>query len=138
MGYEYNDSTSRPNQISSFQSSVADHNIDHLNNYGDEEDENGEEDTDEYEPYAVGGDQGSSRVNKRFRQRSRKPRSELDKQQLLAFKDKVGMKWTDIFKRFPDRTPGAIRTRWHMLHGKEFPHSDYVTIYMAYCLFSSG
>lgn len=29
-------------------------------------------------------------------------------------KDKMGMPWKDIFKRFPDRTPGAVKVRWHI------------------------
>jgi hypothetical protein len=40
--------------------------------------------------------------------------SELDKQRLLAYK-KEGKDWTWIFKRFPERTEAAVRTRWSMI-----------------------
>ncbi|KAF2183887.1 hypothetical protein K469DRAFT_689636 [Zopfia rhizophila CBS 207.26] len=30
----------------------------------------------------------------------------------------MDMEWKEIFELFPDRTSGAVRTRWHMLQGK--------------------
>jgi hypothetical protein len=39
-----------------------------------------------------------------------------DEARLLSYKDKQGMEWKEIFERFPDRTPGAVRTRYHKLH----------------------
>ncbi|KAH8708423.1 hypothetical protein GQ44DRAFT_731613 [Phaeosphaeriaceae sp. PMI808] len=72
----------------------------HLDDDGDEEYENGEE-----------GDM-------RSRQRTRVPWLKSDDLRLLAYRDNMDMEWKDIFKRFPDRTPGAVRTRWHMLRGR--------------------
>jgi len=40
--------------------------------------------------------------------------SELDKQRLLAYK-KEDKSWEWIFGQFPNRTHGAVQTRWHML-----------------------
>lgn len=41
----------------------------------------------------------------------------LDDDRLLAYK-REGRPWNWIFCRFPRRTEGAVRTRWHMLRGK--------------------
>jgi hypothetical protein len=38
-----------------------------------------------------------------------------DEARLLSYKDKQGIEWKEIFKRFPDRTTGAVRTRYHKL-----------------------
>ena len=40
--------------------------------------------------------------------------SKLDEQRLLAYK-KEGKDWSWIFGKFPSRTSGAVRTRWHMV-----------------------
>jgi hypothetical protein len=29
------------------------------------------------------------------------------------------MEWKEIYKRFPDRTPGAVQVRYYMLHKKD-------------------
>ncbi|KAF1809136.1 hypothetical protein P152DRAFT_476703 [Eremomyces bilateralis CBS 781.70] len=39
----------------------------------------------------------------------------LEEQRLLAYKAE-GKPWPWISRKFPDRTPGAVRVRWHMLH----------------------
>ena len=41
----------------------------------------------------------------------------LDEQRLLAYK-KEGKSWKWIFRKFPGRTPGAVRTRWHMVQAR--------------------
>ncbi|KAF2188393.1 hypothetical protein K469DRAFT_685100 [Zopfia rhizophila CBS 207.26] len=61
---------------------------------------------------------GSSTEHRRVHVRTREPWSKSDEQRLLAYKSKMDMKWDDIFCRFPDRTPGAVRARWHILQGK--------------------
>ncbi|KAF2245133.1 hypothetical protein BU26DRAFT_578830 [Trematosphaeria pertusa] len=54
----------------------------------------------------------------RFPKRTRVPWLESDDLRLHAYKTTMDMKWKDIFECFPDRTPAAVRTRWHMLRGK--------------------
>ncbi|KAF2175216.1 hypothetical protein K469DRAFT_766787 [Zopfia rhizophila CBS 207.26] len=58
------------------------------------------------------------REHRRVHVRTREPWSESDEQRLFAYKSKMDMKWNDIFCRFPDRTPGAVRARWQILQGK--------------------
>ena len=58
------------------------------------------------------------REHRRVQVRTRRPWLESDDRRLLAYKNKMGMKWDDIFGRFPDRTPGAVRAHWHILQGK--------------------
>jgi hypothetical protein len=41
----------------------------------------------------------------------------LDEQRLLAYK-KEGKSWSWIFRKFPGRTHGAVRTRWHMVQAR--------------------
>jgi hypothetical protein len=41
----------------------------------------------------------------------------LDEQRLLAYK-KEGKSWSWIFRKFPGRTPGAVRTRCHMVQAR--------------------
>jgi hypothetical protein len=41
----------------------------------------------------------------------------LDEQRLLAYK-KEGKSWSWIFRKFPGRTPGAVRTRRHMVQAR--------------------
>ncbi|ORY01889.1 hypothetical protein BCR34DRAFT_605748 [Clohesyomyces aquaticus] len=105
LGYRYEDSAEGPctlgrskaDWMMGSQSDVANHETDQSDDDDwDEEDEEGEEGTE---------------------QRTRKW-SGSDKERLLSFKDKQGMKWTDICKRFPDRTPGAVKVRYYMLHKK--------------------
>jgi len=55
----------------------------------------------------------------RCRQRTREPWLESDEERLLSYKDKMGMKWKDICKRLPDRSPGAVKLRYHMLRKKD-------------------
>jgi Myb-like DNA-binding domain len=43
--------------------------------------------------------------------------SELEEQRLLAYR-KEGKSWDWIFSQFPNRTHGAIRTRWYMLQDR--------------------
>ena len=50
------------------------------------------------------------------------PWLESDEQRLLSCKNKIGMGWADIFERFPNRTPGAIRLRYHMLAAREMEY----------------
>jgi hypothetical protein len=52
------------------------------------------------------------------RVRTRAPWSKSDEQRLLAYKCKMSMEWEEIFPQFPNRTPGAVRARWHALQGK--------------------
>ena len=65
----------------------------------EDEDEDADEDTTEYKPHAMAQDPRFNKGDMRFRKRKRVP-------------------WLEIFKRFPDRTSGAVRTRYHMLQGK--------------------
>ena len=58
------------------------------------------------------------REHRRVQVRTRRPWLESDDRRLLAYKNKMGIKWDDIFSRFPDRTPGAVRAHWHILQGK--------------------
>jgi hypothetical protein len=51
--------------------------------------------------------------------RTRKPWLESDEMLLLSLKDKQGMDWKEICKRFPDRTPPAVQVRYYMLHKKD-------------------
>jgi hypothetical protein len=45
------------------------------------------------------------------------PWGELDEQRLLAYK-KEGKPWSWIFRKFPGRTPGAVRTRLNMVQAR--------------------
>ncbi|KAF1808000.1 hypothetical protein P152DRAFT_259197 [Eremomyces bilateralis CBS 781.70] len=47
----------------------------------------------------------------------------LEEQRLLAYKAE-GKPWPWIFRKFPDRTPGAVRVRWHMLHRSQEAAND--------------
>jgi hypothetical protein len=70
---------------------------DHPDNYMGEEDEDEDADKDTTEC-----------------RRTRIPWLPSDDQRLIAY-NKMNMKWKEIFERFPDRTPGAVRTRSHTL-----------------------
>ena len=49
--------------------------------------------------------------------RKHSPWSTLDEQRLLAYK-KEGKSWRWIFRKFPTRTPAAVRTRWTMVQAR--------------------
>ncbi|KAH0538364.1 hypothetical protein FGG08_005059 [Glutinoglossum americanum] len=49
--------------------------------------------------------------------RKRSPWLTLDEQRLLAYK-KEGKSWRWIFRKFPTRTPAAVRTRWTVVQAK--------------------
>jgi hypothetical protein len=63
-----------------------------------------------------------SKSNMRSHNQTRLLWLESDKQRLLSYKNKMGMGWADIFERFPNRTPGAIRLRYHMLAAREMEY----------------
>ncbi|KAF2181381.1 hypothetical protein K469DRAFT_692218 [Zopfia rhizophila CBS 207.26] len=75
--------------------------------------ETGDDDSD------AGTDNG--RETRRLHVRTRALWSKLDEQRLLAYKNKMGMKWDDICRRFPDRTPGVVEARWYILRGNQLP-----------------
>jgi hypothetical protein len=85
-------------RISNSNNDAAGHGTDHSDDDWDEEDGHGEQDIHRH----------SSRTHIAW------PPS--DEARLLSYKDKQGMEWKEIFKRFPDRTAGAVRTRYHKLH----------------------
>jgi hypothetical protein len=49
--------------------------------------------------------------------RMHSPWSALDEQRLLGYK-KENKPWSWIFRKFPNRTPPAVRTRWNMIQEK--------------------
>lgn len=51
--------------------------------------------------------------------RTRIPWLESDEERLLSLRDKMFMSWDDITKRFPKRTPGAVKVRYYALHKKD-------------------
>jgi hypothetical protein len=61
-------------------------------------------------------DDGSSTEDEEGRSNTRKHNAwlPLDEQRLLAYR-KEGKSWSWIFRKFPGRTPGAVRTRCHMV-----------------------
>jgi hypothetical protein len=61
--------------------------------------------------YSSGDEQGRSSTIKHSRW------DEIDEQRLLAYK-KEDKSWNWIFKKFPGRTPVAVRTRWTMVQRK--------------------
>jgi hypothetical protein len=64
-------------------------------------------------------DDGSSTEDEQGRSSTRKHSAwlPLDEQRLLAYK-KEGKSWSWIFRKFPGRTPGAVRTRCHMVQAR--------------------
>jgi hypothetical protein len=64
-------------------------------------------------------DDGSSTEDEQGRSSTRKHSMwlPLDEQRLLAYK-KEGKSWSWIFRKFPGRTQGAVRTRWHMVQAR--------------------
>ena len=107
-------------QKSNPQSDAANCGADHPDNrMGEEdEDEDADEDTTEYKPHAMAYDPRFNKGDMRFRKRKRVPWLESDDLRLLKHRNNMAMEWKEIFKRFPDRTSGAVRTRYHMLQGK--------------------
>lgn len=71
------------------------------------------------DPNPSSDDDGCSSEDKQDRLSMRKniPWGELDEQRLLAYK-KEGKPWSWIFRKFPGRTPGAVRTRLNMVQGR--------------------
>ncbi|KAF2786132.1 hypothetical protein K505DRAFT_368487 [Melanomma pulvis-pyrius CBS 109.77] len=94
---------------------LLDHGTDHIDDNGDEEYENGKEDPGESGPHAASSGQRLSRGDVCFRKRTRVPWLESDDLRSLAYGKNMDMEWKDIFELFPDRTPGAVWTLWHML-----------------------
>jgi hypothetical protein len=86
--------------MSSSHSDVASHRTDHLDDDRDEAGKNREEVTNEY----------SHRTHKLW--------LESDEMLLLSLKDKQGMEWEEIYKRFPRRSPGAVKLRYYTLRKK--------------------
>lgn len=84
-------------RISNSNNDAAGHGTDHSDDDLDEEDGHGEQDIHRH----------SSRTHIAWLL--------SDEARLLSYKDKQGMEWKEIFKRFPDRTTGAVRTRYHKL-----------------------
>jgi hypothetical protein len=91
--------------INSFHDDVTSHEMGHLDDDDDdwdEENENEEETTKEYS------------------QRTHKLWLESEELLLLSLKDKQGMEWDEICKRFPSRSPGAVKLRYYTLRKKGF------------------
>jgi hypothetical protein len=86
--------------ISSSHNDPASHGTDHSDDDGDEEDENGEE------------------VTKEYSQQTYKLWLESEEVLLLSLRDKQGMGWEEICKRFPSRSPGAVKLRYYTLRKK--------------------
>ena len=99
-------------------SNAASHDAAYPDYDGDGDHKNEDEDTSDNKPHATSGDTLLNKGDMCLRKRTRVPWLESDEQRLLLYKDKMGMPWKDIFKRFPDRTPGAVKVRWHILQEK--------------------
>lgn len=69
----------------------------------------------EYRPHGAGRGHRLSKGDRRFRKRTRVPWLESDEERLLSYRDRMGMEWKDICKRFPERSPGAIQVRYYTL-----------------------
>ncbi|KAF2812762.1 uncharacterized protein BDZ99DRAFT_518575 [Mytilinidion resinicola] len=106
--------------MSNPQSDAANRGADYPHNHmGEEdEDEDADEDTTEYKPRAMAQDPRFNKGDMRFRKRKRVPWLESDDLRLLAYRNDMAMDWKSIFKLFPDRTPGAVQMRSHMLQRK--------------------
>jgi hypothetical protein len=119
LGYRYSDGVSgacsREGRTSSPLSDTASDDT----NHPDDGDEGNEEGSGEYRPRSASSGQRLSKGDTRSRKRTRVPWLEPDDLRLLAYRKNMDMEWKDIFELFPDRTPGAVRTRWHMLHGND-------------------
>lgn len=71
------------------------------------------------DPDSSSDDDGCSSKDGQGRASPRKniPWGDIDEQRLLAYK-KEHKSWGWIFKKFPGRTPAAVRTRWTMVQRK--------------------
>jgi hypothetical protein len=56
----------------------------------------------------------------RYSQRTRKLWLESEEVLLLSLKDKQGMDWEEVCKRFPGRSLGAIKLRYHTLRKRGY------------------
>ncbi|KAF1361620.1 hypothetical protein EJ07DRAFT_175572 [Lizonia empirigonia] len=109
LGYQCNDSAlglcNRGNLnaewMSSSRSDAASHGTDHSDDDWDEEGKDGDQGTEVY----------SRRRHKHW--------LESEHEILLSLKDKQGMGWKEVCKRFPGRSPGAVKLRYYMLHKKD-------------------
>jgi hypothetical protein len=109
LGYRYDDGASglcidgslKTDWTSESHSDAANHETSSLDDDWDEKSEKGEE--------------GMKTCGKR----TRILWLESDEVLLLSFKDKQGMEWKEIYKHFPDRTPGAVQVR----HFARLPYS---------------
>ena len=122
VGYRHDDSSltnqhtrqslmhQKAGRKSSIHNTAANYDATDLDNRGDEEDKNEtrSKDTRNDKSCTASGETRRTRV----------PWLESDEQRLLAYRNDMEMEWTDIFELFPNRTEGAVRTRWHMLQGK--------------------
>jgi len=87
--------------MNSFHADAASHEMDHSDDDDcDEEKEKEEESTKDYS------------------QRTRNLWLESEEVLLLSLKDKQGMEWGEICKRFPSRSPGAVKLRYYTLRKK--------------------
>ncbi|UPX14637.1 uncharacterized protein EKO05_0005114 [Ascochyta rabiei] len=84
--------------MSSSYSDAASHGTDHSEDGWDEEGKDGDQGTEVY----------SRRTHKHW--------LESDEELLLSLKDKQSMEWKEVCKRFPSRSPGAVKLRYYMLH----------------------
>ncbi|KAI1676126.1 Myb DNA-binding domain containing protein [Pyrenophora tritici-repentis] len=84
-------------RMNSAHSDAVSNGTDRSNDSCDEDDENGEENTKEH----------SRRTHKQW--------LESEEVLLLSLKDKQGMEWEEICKRFPSRSPGAVKLRYYTL-----------------------
>lgn len=108
LGYRYDDSASGPctgkslnaNWMGDSHSHAANHETTSLDDDWDEKSEKGE-----------GGIETYSK-------QTRIPWLESEEMRLLSFRDTQGMEWKEICKRFPDRTPGAVKVRYYGLQKK--------------------
>ncbi|KAF1362263.1 hypothetical protein EJ07DRAFT_153815 [Lizonia empirigonia] len=109
VGYQYDDNPLGPytgrslnaHQTSSSHSDTANYDIDHSDHDWDKEEE-------------IEG-QGKEKHS----QRTHIAWQKSDEARLLSLKDKQGMEWKDIFRRFPERSEGAVKVRYYMLHKKD-------------------
>ncbi|KAF2844167.1 hypothetical protein T440DRAFT_484394 [Plenodomus tracheiphilus IPT5] len=70
---------------------------------------------DDWDKEGKNGDQGTEVYGRR----THKHWLESDEELLLSLKDKQGMEWKEVCKRFPGRSPGAVKVRYYMLHKKD-------------------
>jgi hypothetical protein len=102
-------------RMSNHRRSTSSIDTDHSTSSDDENDQGGQDET-----CATNHDQRpkSGRDRTTSRPKTRKPWSEVDDAYLLNLIDRQGQKWDVVEPLFPNRTPGAIRLRYHNLHKK--------------------